>query len=40
MLKDLNKKEGKTLIIVTHDEYVAETAERIIELKDGLVMKK
>jgi putative ABC transport system ATP-binding protein len=40
MLKDLNKKEGKTLIIVTHDEYVAETAHRVIELRDGEVMKK
>jgi putative ABC transport system ATP-binding protein len=38
MLKDLHK-EGKTLIIVTHDTYVAKRAERIIELRDGLVVK-
>tara|TARA_Y100000310_G_C20655876_1_gene801941 strand:+ start:43 stop:714 length:672 start_codon:yes stop_codon:yes gene_type:complete len=31
-------KEGKTLIIVTHDTYVAKRANRIIELRDGQVV--
>ena len=39
LLQELHKKEGKTLIIVTHDDYIAKKAERIIELKDGLVVK-
>ncbi|MDP3918373.1 MAG: ABC transporter ATP-binding protein [Nanoarchaeota archaeon] len=39
LLRDLHKKEGKTLIIVTHDDYVAKQADRIIHLQDGLVVK-
>lgn len=30
--------EGKTIIIVTHDAAIAERAERIIELSDGVVI--
>lgn len=30
-------KKGNTIIIVTHEEYIAEHANRIIRLKDGLV---
>lgn len=29
--------EGVTIIMVTHDHYVASLADRIIELKDGLI---
>jgi putative ABC transport system ATP-binding protein len=29
--------EGRTLVVVTHDDAVAERAERVIHLKDGLV---
>jgi len=29
--------EGKTIVMVTHDEEVAERAERVIRLMDGLV---
>jgi len=36
ILDDLNK-QGKTLIIVTHDEQVASRANRIIHLMDGKV---
>ena len=39
LLSELHMKEGKTLIIVTHDNYIAKKAERIIELKDGVVVK-
>jgi putative ABC transport system ATP-binding protein len=39
-LVKLNEKEGKTIIMVTHDSYVAKAANRIAYLKDGLVMKK
>jgi putative ABC transport system ATP-binding protein len=38
MLVDLNQSQGKTLIIVTHDDYVAKRADRIIRLKDGQVI--
>lgn len=34
ILKDLSR-EGKTVIVVTHDESVAEIADRIIRIEDG-----
>ena len=36
LFKDLNKK-GLTIILVTHSREVAEYAQRIIHLKDGLI---
>ena len=38
-LADLNRKEGKTIIMVTHDTYVAHHADRVEYLKDGMVVK-
>jgi len=38
LLMDLNKK-GKTLIIITHDDKIAKLAERVINLKDGEIIK-
>lgn len=35
LLFDLNKKQGTTLIIVTHDRELAERCDRIIEMKSG-----
>ncbi len=35
LLSTLHKEKGKTLIIVTHDLYVAKKADRTIQLKDG-----
>ena len=31
--------KGNTIILVTHEEYIAEHALRIIRLKDGLIEK-
>ena len=39
ILKDLND-EGKTIIVVTHEEEIAEYARRIIRLKDGRIVLK
>ncbi|MBU4492962.1 MAG: ABC transporter ATP-binding protein [Nanoarchaeota archaeon] len=39
-LKDLNKKEGKTIIMVTHDASLAKHADRIAYLKDGVIIKQ
>lgn len=36
IFKELNK-EGKTIIIVTHDENVANQCNRIIRMEDGLI---
>ncbi len=40
LLKQLHKKEGKTIIMVTHDKYVANFAQRVEHLKDGIILKK
>ncbi len=38
-LKQLNKKHGKTIVMVTHDDALAKKAERIEYLKDGTIVK-
>lgn len=38
ILDDLSDK-GKTIILVTHEQYTAEYAERIIKLKDGEIVE-
>ena len=37
ILKELNK-SGRTIIMVTHEEEAAEYAERIVKLRDGLMV--
>lgn len=37
LLLDLNKQEGATLLIVTHDPEAATVAERIIHIRDGKI---
>ncbi|MBA7631947.1 putative ABC transporter ATP-binding protein YknY [subsurface metagenome] len=37
ILQDLNE-EGHTIILVTHEKYTSEMAERVIQLKDGKVI--
>ncbi len=37
LLLKLNKEQGTTLIIVTHDPEIAERAQRIIHIRDGMV---
>ncbi|MEK7061963.1 MAG: ABC transporter ATP-binding protein [Patescibacteria group bacterium] len=39
ILKKLHR-QGKTLIVVTHDSYVAKLAQRQIYIKDGKIVKK
>jgi len=40
LLQDLSKKEGKTVLIVTHDPRIAKGTDRIIFLKDGRVSEQ
>ncbi|MBI5621989.1 ABC transporter ATP-binding protein [Candidatus Falkowbacteria bacterium] len=37
ILEDLNE-QGKTIILVTHEKYTAEHAQRILRTKDGLLV--
>lgn len=38
MIKQLNREEGLTVLVVTHDAYVGEQAKRIITLLDGKIL--
>lgn len=38
MLRDLNRRQGATLVLVTHDEELARQADRVITLRDGQIV--
>ena len=38
LLLDLNRREGTTLVLVTHDPVLAGYADRRITLRDGVVL--
>jgi len=40
ILKNLQEKENKTVVMVTHEEHIAKWAERIVYLKDGQIIKE
>ncbi|HOU76132.1 MAG TPA: ABC transporter ATP-binding protein [Candidatus Dojkabacteria bacterium] len=40
LLADINRESGTTIIIVTHDEKIAEQAHRIIQFEDGKIVTK
>jgi putative ABC transport system ATP-binding protein len=37
LLADLHKK-GNTILIVTHEEVIAEKCERVVKLRDGEIV--
>jgi putative ABC transport system ATP-binding protein len=37
LLRDLNQREGVTLVIATHDESIAAQSSRIVRLRDGKI---
>jgi len=39
LLKRLNKEHNLTIVLVTHDDSIAKEADKIIELKDGEILK-
>jgi ABC-type lipoprotein export system ATPase subunit len=36
--QQLNRKKGHTIILITHEKEVAEHADRIIVIRDGLIV--
>lgn len=38
LLKRLNSEQGKTVVIVTHDQCIAEQCGRVIEISDGRIV--
>ncbi|MBU6390586.1 ATP-binding cassette domain-containing protein, partial [Patescibacteria group bacterium] len=34
----LHAEQGRTIILITHEQYVAEHAERIIHIRDGEIL--
>ena len=38
ILTDFHKREGKTIIVVTHDPHIAEYSEKIVDIKDGEIV--
>jgi len=39
ILQNLNK-EGRTIVLITHDQNIAEHAKRILTLKDGKIFEE
>ncbi len=33
----LNREQNRTIVLITHERYVAEHADRIIHLRDGVI---
>jgi putative ABC transport system ATP-binding protein len=40
LLKDLHQKENVTIVLVTHESYVANMAERIFKVLDGKIIEE
>jgi putative ABC transport system ATP-binding protein len=38
LLLSLNKEQGKTFILITHDPNVAQMAQRLVQLQDGVII--
>jgi len=38
ILTDFHKKEGKTIVVVTHDPHIAEYSKEIVNIKDGQII--
>lgn len=40
LFKSLNKEKGMTIVMVTHDDGLAKEADRLIKIKDGVVINE
>lgn len=37
LFNDLNRKEGRSIVIITHDKLISQRCQRVITIKDGLI---
>ena len=37
LLRDLNRERGLTMILVTHDQQIAQQADRVVRLAEGRI---
>lgn len=40
LLKRLNREKGTTIVMVTHDDVLAKTTDRILRMKDGVIVNE
>ncbi|MEE3497343.1 MAG: hypothetical protein VZR06_19510, partial [Butyrivibrio sp.] len=40
LLKVMGERFAQTIIVITHNEEIAQTADRIIRIEDGLIANK
>ena len=38
LMRELNRQNGQTFVVVTHDDYIGSCTDRIIRMRDGLVV--
>jgi putative ABC transport system ATP-binding protein len=38
LFTDLNRKEGRTIVIITHDKEISRRCERVVTIKDGVLL--
>ena len=38
LLREIHQKENVTLVLVTHEDYVANSADRVINMRDGKIV--
>jgi ABC-type lipoprotein export system ATPase subunit len=38
LLKELNRKQGLTIVLVTHDQGVGNMCDRIVRMRDGEIV--
>jgi len=38
LMRNLNQKEGKTFLIVTHDQRITKFCQKVIHLEDGKIL--
>lgn len=38
LFTDLNRKEGRTIVIITHDKDISRRCERVVTIKDGMLL--